>query len=120
MSVQTSAVISFVLSSPSWLRRSGVAISSIDISRMASSDQLVIRTDRGCSIIWGSSPEASIDASEVTIRQKLDFLNYFDRQFGRIDAKCSPQPGGTGRIDLRIDYALWMAIDGPKNPSTSR
>ena len=94
-------------------------ISSIDVSGMASNEVLVIRTNQGCSIIWGAPPQARVDASEVTIRQKLDFLNYFDRNFGRIDAKCS-RTNGSGRIDLRIDYALWMAIDGEGSPSSVR
>ena len=94
-------------------------ISSIDIAQMASEGYLVIRTNKGCSIIWGAPPEARIDASEVTIRQKLDFLNYFDRNYDRIDANCS-LTSGSGRIDLRIDYALWMAIDGGKAASPSR
>ena len=94
-------------------------ISSVDISGMSSSKQLVIRTNQGCSIIWGASPQSRIDASEVTIRQKLDFLNYFDRNYGRIDANCSPSKS-PGMIDLRIDYALWMAIDGETKPSASR
>jgi hypothetical protein len=94
-------------------------ISSIDVSGLSSSEGLVIRTNQGCSIVWGASPEARIDASEVTIRQKLDFLDYFDRNFGRIDARCSLS-SGLGRIDLRIDYALWMAIDGDTGPSTTR
>lgn len=95
-------------------------ISSVDVSGLASSTEgLVIRTNRECSIIWGASPETRVDASEVTVRQKIDFLNYFDRSFGRIDAKCS-RISGAGRVDLRIDYALWMAIDGDGNPSNPR
>lgn len=95
-------------------------ISSVDVSGLAgSSEGLVIRTNRQCSIIWGSPPRAQIDASEVTVRQKLDFLDYFDRSFGRIDAKCSGN-NGPGRVDLRHDYAFWMALDGASRPSTTR
>lgn len=95
-------------------------ISSVDVSGLTGgSEGLVIRTNRQCSIIWGAPPRSQVDASEVTVRQKLEFLNYFHRNFGRIDAKCS-RNNGAGRVDLRLDYALWMALDSESRPSASR
>ena len=59
-------------------------VASIDTSRYLTEEVLVIQTDLGASIIWGSAPGAETGL-EVSAEGKLAYLDKAWQEFNRID-----------------------------------
>lgn len=68
-------------------------IASVDISAAMSSQMLVLTSDRGCRLIWGSPPGQEA-ALEALADRKIAYLDYHFENHGHIDL------GHTGEIDL--------------------
>lgn len=80
-------------------------IQLIDVSNHGNSKRgLVLRTN-GCSIIWGRSPDDP-SPSEVPTAQKLEYLDYYAREFGDFEEHCAG-----GELDARPD----MLIQSPNS-----
>ena len=72
-------------------------VASIDVSAFRDRRVMDLRTDTGCTIVWGRAPgdEAAV---EVPAEQKLKYLAYLHESCGRVDAGCASQ------LDLSVDY----------------
>jgi len=66
-------------------------VAAIDAGRYMTEETLIIVTDRGARIIWGSAP-GDESALEVTAESKLAYLDAAYREFNRIDT------GHTGEL----------------------
>jgi hypothetical protein len=59
-------------------------IAAIEVGEFLTDGRIVVRTDLGARIIWGSAPGAE-RALEVTAPAKVRYLDDAFRNFGRID-----------------------------------
>ena len=59
-------------------------IKSIDISDV---DRITMTTSRNCKIIWGAAPGEEA-VGEVAAEKKIQRLDFYDREYGRIDVDC--------------------------------
>ena len=75
-------------------------IQIIDVSNHRNPKRgLVLRTN-GCSIVWGRSPDDP-SPSEVPTAQKIEYLDYYVREFGDFDEHCAG-----GEFDARPDMLI--------------
>lgn len=94
-------------------------VAAIDVSNFAGREsakdaQLVLVTKRGSEIRWGRPVKAKDFFVEVSVAQKLSYMERVWKQYGRVDAN---QPW----IDIRFDKITYpSATAGTEGPSHAR
>jgi len=84
-----------VIDDKPWLKQ----VATIDVKKYVDEQTLMMHTNRGSRIIWGSSPGEE-QAGEALVDQKLAYLDYHDERHGHIDRNHD------GAIDITSSVAV--------------